>query len=66
MTVSKALKYERLKRGMTQNEFAEFLESDRGSIAHYESGRIPLPITLKKFSEKLGIDLAKILIEERE
>jgi transcriptional regulator with XRE-family HTH domain len=63
VTVSKTLKYERLKRGMTQKEFARLLETDRGSIAHYENGRIPLPATLKKFSDKLDVDLAKALME---
>ncbi|NFM24714.1 helix-turn-helix transcriptional regulator [Clostridium sporogenes] len=63
MTISKTLKYERLKRGMTQKQFAELLGTDRGSIAHYENGRVPLPPTLKKFSDKLDVDLAKALME---
>ncbi|MBD5572351.1 helix-turn-helix domain-containing protein [Clostridium botulinum] len=64
MTISKVLKYERLKRGMTQEEFSKLLGVDRASIAHYENGRIPSPSRLKEFSDKLNTDLAKALIEQ--
>lgn len=61
--ISNILKYERIKRGMTQKQFAEMLQISRGSLAHYESGRVPLPSTLKKISDRLKIDLAKALME---
>ncbi|ENJ9653498.1 helix-turn-helix transcriptional regulator [Clostridium botulinum] len=48
---------------MTQKQFAEMLQISRGSLAHYESGRVPLPSTLKKISDRLKIDLAKALME---
>lgn len=49
---------------MTQKEFAKFLGTERSAVAHYESDRVPLPATLKQFSAKLGIDLAKVLIDQ--
>jgi len=64
LTLAKALKYERIKRGMTQKEFAKFLETNRSAISYYESGRKPAPATLKIFSKKLKLDLARTLIEE--
>ena len=64
MSFAKALKYERIKRGMTQKEFAELLGTDRSAIAHYENDRVPLPTTLKQFSDKLNVDLAKAVIDE--
>lgn len=63
------MKYERLKRGMTQQEFADFIGVTRATLAHYELGRIPAPATLKKIGEKLDVDLAKAVIigdKERE
>lgn len=56
------MKYERLKRGMTQQQFADFIGVTRATLAHYELGRIPAPATLKKISEELNADLAKAVI----
>jgi len=69
MNLKELMKYERLKRGMTQQEFADLLGVTRGTLAHYELGRIPAPAALKRISEKLGVDLAKAVIigdKERE
>ena len=63
MILADRLKYERLNRGMTQFQFAELLETNRSAIGYYENGRIPLPVSLKKFSNILKVDLAKELIE---
>lgn len=66
MGLAETLKYERLKRGMTQEEFSKFLGIDRPSLTHYEAGRIPKPQRIKKFGELLGTDLAKVIIKEGE
>lgn len=63
MAFAETLKYERLKRGMTQKEFAELLGVDRPSVAHYENDRIPSPQRVKEFGTILGVDLAKAIIE---
>ena len=55
------LKYERLRRGMTQEQFAKMLNITRASLSHYEKGRKPSPSKVKMMSEILNIDLAKHL-----
>lgn len=63
MNLGQTLKYQRMKRGMTQEEFADFLGIARGSIAHYERGdRLPSPKYVKILSDKLKTDIAKELI----
>jgi len=64
MSLGKKLKYERIKRGMTQAEFGKFLDVNRASIAHYERDRTPAPARIKIFSERLGVDLAEIITNE--
>lgn len=64
MNLAKTLDYERLKRGMTQSEFAFFLGVPRGTLAHHLTGRRISPKILKRYSEKLDIDLASIAIKE--
>lgn len=64
MSLANTLKYERIKRGMTQEQFAKFLGISRVSIAYYELGRNPAPSRIKILSEKLDLDLAKILLKE--
>lgn len=62
MNLSEILDYERLKRGMTQSEFALFLEVPRGTLAHHLTGRKISPKILKQYSDKLNIDLARVVI----
>lgn len=62
MSLAKTLKYQRIKRGMTQEEFAKFIGMSRGSLAHYERGRKPLPKNVKIISDKIGIDIAKEIV----
>lgn len=58
------LEYNRLKLGMTQEEFAKFLEIPRGSLAYYLLGtRVPSPKNIKKIGDKFNIDIAKIITE---
>ena len=62
LTIKQILKYERLKRGFTQEEFAEFLGIKRSTLARYEAGSIPEPNKIKKLSSKLKIDLAIAIV----
>lgn len=66
MGISKILDYERLKRGFTQQQFADFLGVARGTLSHHLTGRAMSPKYIKLYSEKLDIDLAKIYIKEKE
>lgn len=61
--LSKTLEYERIKRGMNHEEFAEFLEVPRSSATAYIIGkRLPGAKRLRKMSKLLNIDIAKLLI----
>ena len=64
MKIAQILKYEQLNRGMTQIEFANFLNIPRGTLSHHLKGRAISPSNLKKYSDKLNLDLAKYYIEE--
>lgn len=66
MSINKILDYERLKRGFTQQQFADFLGVARGTLSHHLTGRAMSPKYIKLYSEKLDIDLAKIYIKEKE
>lgn len=66
MSIVKILDYERLKRGFTQQQFAEFLGISRGTLSHHLTGRSISPKYIKLYSDKLNIDLAKIYIKEKE
>lgn len=66
MSVKKILKYEMLKRGMTQIEFANFLDVPRGTLSHHLTGRNISSKILKRYSDKLNIDLASIYIRRKE
>ena len=57
MTINQKLEYERIIRGMTQQEFSEFLGVSRGTISHHLTGRNISLRHLKNYSEKLKIDL---------
>ena len=60
---SKTLEYERIKRGMTHEEFAEFLGVPRSSVTAYIIGkRLPGAKRLRKMSKLLNIDIAKLII----
>ena len=50
------LKNERLKRGMTQSEFAKMIGVTLASISHYEQGDIPRLNVIKKISTTLDVD----------
>ena len=56
MSISKILDYERLKRGFTQQQFADFLGVARGTLSHHLTGRAMSPRYIKLYSEKLDID----------
>lgn len=66
MNISKILNYERLKRGMTQKEFSEFTGINRATLGHHLTGRLPNPRAIKIYSDKLDIDIAKIIINDME
>ena len=66
MSVARILDYERLKRGFTQQQFADFLGIARGTLSHHLTGRRISPKYIKLYSEKLDIDLAKIYVKESE
>lgn len=66
MSVARILDYERLKRGFTQQQFADFLGIARGTLSHHLTGRNISPKYIKLYSEKLDIDLAKLYMKERE
>lgn len=61
------LEYQRLSKGMTQQELANFLGISRSSLTYYLLGeRFPNPAKIKEMSKKLNIDIAKkIIYEER-
>lgn len=65
MDIVKTLDYERLKRGFTQQEFADFLGVARGTLSHHLTGRTISPKYIKIYSDKLDIDLAKKFIKEK-
>ncbi|MFR1823886.1 MAG: helix-turn-helix domain-containing protein [Clostridium saudiense] len=57
------LEYERLHKGLTQKDFADFLGLSRTSLSYYLMGkRFPNPAKIKIMSEKLGIDIAKKIL----
>ncbi|MCX0353225.1 helix-turn-helix domain-containing protein [Clostridium perfringens] len=66
MSIARILDYERLKRGFTQQQFADFLGISRGTLSHHLVGRSISPKYIKLYSEKLDIDLAKIYLKEKE
>ena len=66
MSIAKILDYERLKRGFTQQQFADFLGIARGTLSHHLTGRCISPKHIKLYSEKLNIDFARIYTKERE
>jgi transcriptional regulator with XRE-family HTH domain len=62
--LSKILEYERLNRGMTQQEFADFIGIPRNSVTTYINGqRLPRAKRLKKIAELFNIDIT-LFIEE--
>lgn len=63
--LAKTLEYERLKRGMTHQEFSEFLGLPRSSVTSYLLARtLPGAKKIKIISQKLNLDIAKLLINE--
>lgn len=54
MKINQMIEYERLKRGMTQEEFAQFLGVSRGTLAHHERGRNISLKLMKLYAQKLG------------
>lgn len=65
LNFSEMLEYERLKRGLTQEAFAEVLGIPRATLAYHLKGRIPTPGFIKIYSDKLGVDFAQIIIRQR-
>ena len=62
--LSNILEYEALKRGLTHEGMSKLLDIPRSSITYYLQGkRLPCAATLKKISDKLNIDIAKIFME---
>ena len=61
MKISQKLKYEQFKRGMTQIEFAKFLNVSRGTLYNHLKGRAISPSNLQNYSDKLNLDLAKYI-----
>lgn len=57
MKINKMLEIERKKRGMTQQEFSEYIGIPRGTLSHHELGRNISLRYLKRYSEKLNINL---------
>lgn len=51
---------------MTQVEFAEFLDVPRGTLSHHLTGRKISSKILKRYSDKLNIDLASVYIRRKE
>lgn len=63
--LAKLLEYERLTKGMTQQEFSEFLGIPRSSLTTYLLGkRLPGARKIKTISKKLKLDIPKLLIKE--
>lgn len=63
--LAKLLEYERLTKGMTQQEFSEFLGIPRSSLTTYLLGkRLPGARKIKIISKKLKLDIPKLLIKE--
>lgn len=61
--LAKTLEYERLKKGMTHEEFSNFLGIPRSSVTTYLLARsLPGANRLKIISKKLNLDIAKILV----
>lgn len=61
--LAKTLEYERLKKGMTHEEFSNFLGIPRSSVTAYLLARsLPGANRLKIISKKLNLDIAKILV----
>ena len=61
--LAKTLEYERLKKGMTHEEFSNFLGIPRSSVTTYLLARsLPGANRLKIISKKLNLDIAKILL----
>lgn len=59
---SDVIKKEREKRGMSQDEFADYLQISRSSLAMYESGkRTPRDNILKSIAKALNITLDYLL-----
>lgn len=54
-----------LKRGMTQVEFAKFLDVPRGTLSHHLTGRNISPKILKRYSDRLDIDLADVYVRRK-
>lgn len=54
-----------LKRGMTQRDFAEYLDVPRGTLSHHLTGRKISSKILKRYSDKLNIDLASIYMRRK-
>ena len=62
--LAKLLEYERLKKGMTQQEFSELLGIPRSSVTSYLLGNtLPGAKKIKIISQKLNLDIPKLLIE---
>lgn len=60
---AKALECERLERGMTHQEFSNFLGIPRSSVTTYLLARsLPGAKRLKIISKKLNLDIVKILV----
>lgn len=63
--LSKILEYERVKRGMTHEEFAKFLNIPRSSLTAYIIGqRLPRAKRLMSIISIFNIDIAKFLEEQ--
>lgn len=57
------LEYERLSRGMTHQQFSEFLGFPRSSVTSYLLARtLPGAKKIKIISQKLNLDIPKLLI----
>lgn len=60
--LAKILEYERLKRGMTHQEFSELLGLPRSSVTAYLLAmRLPGAKKIKIISQRLNLDIPKLI-----
>lgn len=66
MEFSDILKEIRLKRKMTQEEFAELLQISRAAVALYETGRRqPKLKTIERYAELLNVPSERLLYRKK-
>jgi len=66
MSFSENFKKARKNSGLTQQQLADMLETDRSSVSKYENGiGLPLANTLQKICEILGVTMDSLFKENQ-